>query len=290
MPPGNEYAAEQLKEKGNAHFRKGEYESAESCYSQAIMKNSINPLLYTNRANARLKLTRWQDVIDDCLRSIELMKENMKAFFYLAQAQLAINHPNEALSSALMAYELCTRSSQQTSNAATISALVLKCKRAKWEIRERDRIRRRHDLLGELETLLEEDYKRQKFDIDERVSKSEIGQVEADEESEELKRVWQKKVDDLRTAFAVSDPEHMAKREVPDYLVDGITFEIMHDPVVTKTGQSYERATIIEHLKRSPTDPLTREHLTIAELRPNIALREACIEFLEANSGWVYDW
>lgn len=128
-----------------------------------------------------------------------------------------------------MAYELCTRSSQQTSNAATISALVLKCKRAKWEIRERDRIRRRHDLLGELETLLEEDYKRQKFDIDERVSKSEIGQVEADEESEELKRVWQKKVDDLRTAFAVSDPEHMAKREVPDYLVDGITFEIMHD-------------------------------------------------------------
>jgi STIP1 homology and U-box containing protein 1 len=59
---------------------------------------------------------------------------------------------------------------------------------------------------------------------------------------------------------------------------------------VTKTGQSYERATIIEHLKRSPTDPLTRDSLTIAELRPNIALREACIEFMEANSGWVYDW
>ena len=83
MPPGNEYAAEQLKDKGNAHFRKGEFEDAEACYSQAIMKNSKNPLLYTNRANARLKLSRWQDVIDDCLRSIELMKENMKAYFYL---------------------------------------------------------------------------------------------------------------------------------------------------------------------------------------------------------------
>ena len=83
MVSGTEYAAEQLKDKGNAHFRKGEYEAAEACYSQAIMKNSKNPLLYTNRANGRLKLSRWQDVIDDCLRSIELLKENMKAYFYL---------------------------------------------------------------------------------------------------------------------------------------------------------------------------------------------------------------
>ncbi|KAF2197266.1 U-box-domain-containing protein [Delitschia confertaspora ATCC 74209] len=288
--PGNEYAAGQLKEKGNAHFRKGEFESAEACYSQAILKNSQNPLLYTNRANARLKLARWQDVIDDCLKSIELMQENMKAYFYLAQAQLSINHPNEALSSALRAYDLCVHSAQQTSNAATISALVLKAKRAKWEIRERERIRRRGDLLGELETKLEEDYKQQKYNIDERESKGEIGQVEAEEERNDIKQTWEKKVGDLRTAFAISDPANMQKREVPDYLIDGITFEIMHDPVVTKTGQSYERATIIEHLKRSPTDPLTREPLTVAELRPNIQLREACHEFIEANSGWIYEW
>ncbi|KAF2188586.1 U-box-domain-containing protein [Zopfia rhizophila CBS 207.26] len=290
MPPGNEYAAEQLKAKGNAHFKNGEYESAEGFYSQAIQKNSKNPLLFTNRANARLKLERWQDVIDDCIKSIELMQENMKAFFYLAQAQLAINHPNEALSSALMAYELCSRSSQQTSNAATISALVLKCKKAKWEIRERDRIRRRHALLADLEIKLEEEYKKDVFDIDERIQNGEIGQVEAQEEKAERKGEWERKVKDLRTAFALSDPENMKIREVPDYLVDGITFEIMHDPVVTKNGRSYERATIIEHLKRSATDPLTREPLTIAELRPNIALKEACTEFMEANSGWIYDW
>jgi STIP1 family protein 1 len=66
--------------------------------------------------------------------------------------------------------------------------------------------------------------------------------------------------------------------------------KIMHDPVVTKNGRSYERATLIEHLKRSPTDPLTREVLTINDLRPNIALKEACTEFMEQNSGWVYEW
>lgn len=82
-PPGNEYAAEQLKNSGNKCFKNGDYEEAEALYSQAIQKNSANPLLFTNRANARLKLEKWEGVIDDCIRSIELLKDNMKAFFYL---------------------------------------------------------------------------------------------------------------------------------------------------------------------------------------------------------------
>lgn len=77
------HLAEQLKEKGNAHFKKGEYDSAELCYSQAVQKNPSNHLIFTNRANARLKLERWEDAVDDCLRSIELRKDNMKAFYQL---------------------------------------------------------------------------------------------------------------------------------------------------------------------------------------------------------------
>lgn len=88
MPPGNEYQAEQLKNQGNTHFKNGDYESAESFYSQAIQKNSQNPLLFTNRANARLKLEKWEGVIDDSIRSIELLKDNMKAFFYLGTTSL----------------------------------------------------------------------------------------------------------------------------------------------------------------------------------------------------------
>ncbi|KAH9869003.1 hypothetical protein J1614_008080 [Plenodomus biglobosus] len=286
MPPaGNEYAAEQLKNIGNKHFKNGDYEQAEASYSQAIQKNSNNPLLFTNRANARLKLEKWEGVIDDSIRSIELLKDNMKAFFYLAQAQLAINHPNEALSSALMAYQLCTNSSQQTSNAATISALVLRCKKAKWDIRERERVRRRADLLSDLEAMLETQYKKDMDDIDARIECNQVTRMEGQEEKSERKSEFEKKRDDLRTAFAISDPENQQKREVPDYLVDGITFEIMHDPVVTRNGRSYERATLIEHLKRSPTDPLTRETLTIGDLRPNIALKEACVIGFKRRCG-----
>lgn len=209
-----------------------------------------------------------------------------------AQAQLAVNHPNEALSSALKAYEYCTKSTQQTtfSNAALISQHVLKCKKRKWEIRERERIRRRGNLLSDLEVMLERDHKKELDDVDARMESGEISRTEGHEEKEDRRIEFEKRLDDLRTAFAISDPSNQQKREVPDYLVDGITFEVMHDPVVTNNGRSYERATLIEHLKRNPTDPLTREPLKISELRPNLALKEACQEFMEANSGWIYDW
>jgi hypothetical protein len=156
--------------------------------------------------------------------------------------------------------------------------------------------------------MLEKEFKMDTDDIEARIESGEVGRTEGHEEKAERKQEFEKKRDDLRTAFAISNPEHMQKREVPDYLVgkfrhhstttysvvngtpDGISFELMVDPVVTKNGRSYERATLIEHLKRSPTDPLTRETLTINDLRPNIALKEACTEFMEQNSGWVYEW
>jgi STIP1 family protein 1 len=77
------HIAEQLKERGNAHFKRGEYEEAEALYGQAVQQNAENPLLYTNRANVRLKLKRWEGVIDDCLRSIEIRRDNMKGFYFL---------------------------------------------------------------------------------------------------------------------------------------------------------------------------------------------------------------
>jgi hypothetical protein len=125
-----------------------------------------------------------------------------------------------------MAYELCTTSAQQTSNAATISALVLKCKKAKWDIRERERLRRRQDLLAGLETMLETEFKKDSDEIEGRIETGHVSRSDGQEEKAERKADFEKKRDDLRTAFAISDPENQQKREVPDYLVDGITFEV----------------------------------------------------------------
>ena len=78
-------------------------------------------------------------------------------------------------------------------------------------------------------------------------------------------------------------------QEVPDYMIDNISFAFMHDPVITRSGQSYERSTIEKHLQTSPTDPMTRETLHKSDLRPNLALKQACEEFLSEN-GWAVDW
>jgi STIP1 homology and U-box containing protein 1 len=50
------YLAEELKEKGNAAFRNGEFIGAEELYTSAIQRYSKNPLIFTNRANVRLKV------------------------------------------------------------------------------------------------------------------------------------------------------------------------------------------------------------------------------------------
>jgi STIP1 homology and U-box containing protein 1 len=63
----------------------------------------------------------------------------------------------------------------------------------------------------------------------------------------------------------------------------------MQDPVVTKTGRSYERSALLEHLNRSGTDPISREPVRKDELISNGALREACEDFILHNP-WALDW
>ncbi|GAM90245.1 hypothetical protein ANO11243_082870 [Dothideomycetidae sp. 11243] len=266
-------------------------------YTQAILRYSKNPLIFTNRAFARLKLQRWEGVVDDCLHSIEITghDQNFKAYFYLAQAQLALHHPHEALSSALTAYDQAMypqspNAATPASSMSTIVALVIKCRKAKFEARQRETQKRRGDLLGELEDALDSKKRADLTEIETLLEKEHIGPVAADEARSELIDHVDKKKDDLRNVFAIADPENHAKREVPEWAIDSISFELMHDPVITKNGHSYERQTIVEHLKRSPTDPLTRDPLTIDDLRPNIALRKALDEFWRDAETWAVEW
>lgn len=48
--------AEQLKNKGNDEFKKGNVQEAIRCYSEAIDLDSKEPTYFTNRAIAYLKL------------------------------------------------------------------------------------------------------------------------------------------------------------------------------------------------------------------------------------------
>ena len=290
-------AADALKEQGNKAFKEGDYAAAEELYTQACQRFSRNPLLFTNRANARLKLQRWEGAVNDCLKSIEISgrSQNHKAYYFLAQAQLSLHHPNEALSSALTAYEQVRDPAPTTKTSPkdleTFSSFVLKCKKAKFSARDRDRERRQGGLRAEFEDTLERNKQRDLDEVSRELQAGSMGQVEAYERNQEVLTHFESKVGELRSVFALADPANHKPREIPDHLVDMITFEPMHDPVMTRNGHSYERSTIYEHLKRSKTDPLTREPLTMDELRPNYGLKAACDEFWESGaSDWIIDW
>lgn len=175
-----------------------------------IQKDSSNPALFTNRAFSRIKLQSWDACIDDCIKAIELQPESMKGYYYLAQAQVALHHPNEALTSAMTAYDICIRT--HDSSASNISSLILEAKKEKWEAKERARIRRRSDLLRELEDGLMKSAEMQMEEVAQRVEYLGLHASEGREEKQEIQVSSRKKIAELRSAFAISDPTNLARR------------------------------------------------------------------------------
>ncbi|KJZ79953.1 hypothetical protein HIM_00667 [Hirsutella minnesotensis 3608] len=268
--------SQQLKEDGNRRFQSGDYVGAEGLYSKAILADPKTPALYTNRAMARLKLGLWESVIADCQTCLALADSNMKAHYYLSQAQLAIGDYDSALDSARRAHEICAATNDKS--LAAVTAVVLRCKKERWEDREKKRRREAQDLELELLELL--DLRRDEMIAD---------AAEDETEKDIIREESAQKSAQLRHLFERARAQSEQRREVPEWTIDDISFGVMIDPVITKTGKSYERASIMEHLRRHPSDPLTREPLLPSELRPNLALRQACDDFLEHN-GWAVDW
>lgn len=66
---------------------------------------------------------------------------------------------------------------------------------------------------------------------------------------------------------------------IPDCYCCPLSGDWMQDPVVTPHGQSYERAFIEETIRRSGSDPLTREPLSVDQLVPNRNLQDAIRDY-----------
>lgn len=265
----------QLKNDGNERFLAGDYVGAESLYSKAIIADDKNPALFTNRAMARLKLRMWDSVVSDCEDCLRLQGDNMKANYYLTQAHLELRNYDEALHYALCAHQLCVQTNDRSMPQAT--ALVLRCKKERWDDLEKKRERAGRQLQDDLLALLQRERDEQ------------LASCTTDAERDEVEQEYNARVEQTGQVFNTAREKEDQRRVVPDWAIDEISFAIFVDPVMTKTGKSYERASIMEHLRRSQTDPLTREPLVASDLRPNLALKEACEEFLKEN-GWAVDW
>ncbi|KAI5788319.1 hypothetical protein EDC01DRAFT_155752 [Geopyxis carbonaria] len=268
-------AAEAFKLKGNSSFQDGDYATAEMLYTKAISQDPLNPAYFTNRALTRLRLQKFAGVIEDSERAIELLPTSLKAYTYLGQAHLELATPDAAFRASKRAYELAL--AQRSPSVASIAQSCLDAKKLAWEHSERRRVARESALLAQTTELIVSQAAVKAAEV---TDKDDAAVVL--EEGEAARR-------ELESVFGRAEATRLQRREVPEWLIDSITFGIMFDPVITKHGHSYDRATLLDHLKRSPTDPLTREPLTVNDLRPNLALKKACEAFLEEN-GWAVDW
>ncbi|KAK6212726.1 hypothetical protein LQW54_004993 [Pestalotiopsis sp. IQ-011] len=272
---GDSRQANTFKNEGNGLFQAGQYAAAESKYSQAILADDSIAALYTNRALARLKLRLWDSAIDDCQTCLKINSESMKAYYYMAQAQVELGNFDDALLTAKQARNLCVQTNDKSLGQVTV--LVLRCKKERWE--HMDKWRKREDLSLEGDMIAA--IRREADDM--------IKTTEDAFERRDITQEYEAKILAVQEVFERSRENDDKKRVVPDWMICDITFNVFVDPVVTKSGKSYERSAILEHLRLSRTDPLTRETLTPLDLRPNIALREACNAFLEEN-GWAADY
>ena len=103
---------------------------------------------------ALLKLHLYPRVILDTRHAISLLPHNMKAYFQLAQAQIALGDPSSALTSAKKAHEFCVEEcvsgGKGASSIGPITELVLRAKKEDWERREDERLKGMEGLLAEV--------------------------------------------------------------------------------------------------------------------------------------------
>jgi uncharacterized protein YegL len=72
---------------------------------------------------------------------------------------------------------------------------------------------------------------------------------------------------------------------IPSEFMCPISMDLMTDPVIGTDGQTYERGAITEWLQTNTISPLTRQEMSITNIQPNFALRNAIERWKLANES-----
>ncbi|XP_025421137.1 E3 ubiquitin-protein ligase CHIP-like isoform X2 [Sipha flava] len=271
-----------LKVEGNRLFNAKRYSKAIECYSMAIVKNHIVPEYFTNRALCFLRLNKWNEAYSDCCQALELDSEHIKGCFFLGKTLIELGKYDEALQKLQKAHNLAKE--KKINYGDDITRNLRKARRLKWEKQESLRQSQEMELLSYLKKLMEDDMIRKINDI--KLPSEDKDQIEEFENrTMEIQNQNEKNISELHTIFVKND-DRLKKRELPDFLCGNISCNIVKDPVVTPSGISYDRKDVEEHLmKIGHFDPVSGRPLTVEQLIPNLALKEAAETFAMEN-----DW
>ncbi|RIA95290.1 STIP1 homology and U box-containing protein 1-like protein [Glomus cerebriforme] len=292
-------SAESYKAKGNIYFNEKDYESAVKEYSEAISRNSRNAVYYTNRALCYLKLGKYDNVISDCNLAIGIDTKSVKGHYMLGQALTEKANFDSAVSHLQIAYELSiTDKVTKVNFSGEIIQALLSARKKKWESENQRRHKDETEFLKYIKGLINAEREKQLQKVIQ--NKNSFGSTfsklvnlhptEIQDKLDQINKIHDEKLSQIEQVFAQSEENHHGPKEIPDYFLDKISFNIMHDPVITPSGITYERAHLKEHFKKiGQFDPLSRLECRESDLYPNLALKEAIEDYLSKN-GWAADY
>jgi len=79
--------------------------------------------------------------------------------------------------------------------------------------------------------------------------------------------------------------EKMSINTIIESITCPITADVMTDPVQGNDGQTYERSAIIQALNIKQESPITRERMTVSDLKVNSAIRFLCDKYHQGQFG-----
>ncbi|XP_060744190.1 tetratricopeptide repeat protein 12 isoform X2 [Tachysurus vachellii] len=91
-----EKEANAFKEKGNKAFAMEDYELACKMYTEGLEKLRDMPALYTNRAQALIKLKKYKEAISDCEWALKCSDKCIKAYVHMGRAHLGLKNFTES--------------------------------------------------------------------------------------------------------------------------------------------------------------------------------------------------
>jgi STIP1 family protein 1 len=134
----------------------------------------------------------------------------LKSSWYLAQALLGLQRPQEAYEIASEAYKQSVEANN--AQAENLSHTVLRAKQAIWAARETGRLREMNATLGAIEELIEADVKRALEELEGRLQRGEIGEIGFGEDRDALREDAENKVRDVREVFALASKGEVKER------------------------------------------------------------------------------
>lgn len=134
----------------------------------------------------------------------------MKSCYYLAQALLGLQKPQEAYEVAIDAYRASLAAkSPQTEN---LSRTVLRAKQQIWAQKETARLREMNETLASVEQLIEAELNKELSELQAQLDRGEIGQIGFAEDQKALREEAEKKIHNVREAFRIASGGEIQER------------------------------------------------------------------------------